>query len=131
MMHYAMTYEEAREARGGAWIDPGDFNALPARAALCRTGDAHAKVSRNWEAVDCPACIAKCAVKLVVATGFTHKFSGVTPGFDIIEVQAGWRVHRIGNDPQWWVLPSEVPAWARHDATYRGIPVSPSNIAKV
>jgi hypothetical protein len=64
MLHYALTYQEARAAKlasGAAndWIDPGDFRDLPARAAACRTGDAHAQVTRDWSRVTCDRCQAK------------------------------------------------------------------------
>lgn len=61
-MHYAMTYQEARADKlaSGAvndWIDPQDFRELPARAALCRTGDGHAQVIRDWSKVTCAECL--------------------------------------------------------------------------
>jgi hypothetical protein len=64
VLHYALTYEEARAAKlasGSAndWIDAGDFRALPARAALCRTGNGHARVIRDWNRVNCRRCIAQ------------------------------------------------------------------------
>jgi hypothetical protein len=69
MMHFELTLEEARQAKinSGArypdgspngWIDPGDFRELPARRAICRTGDGHAQVIRDWSKVTCDRCLA-------------------------------------------------------------------------
>lgn len=61
MIHYMMTLEEHRAARG-SYVDPdryrvGHRDYHP--EMLCRTGDGHAKGARDWPAVTCRACLAK------------------------------------------------------------------------
>ena len=54
MIHYQMTYEEARQEATHKWIDPGDYRKQP--WMLCRTGDGHAVGTRNDKQVTCPTC---------------------------------------------------------------------------
>lgn len=59
MLHYAMTLDEHRAARG-SYVDPdryreGHRDYQP--EMICRTGDGHAKGIRDWSKVDCPHCL--------------------------------------------------------------------------
>lgn len=62
LMHYEMDHQEHMGAKGGGYVDPsryreGHRDYHP--EMLCRTGDGHAKGTRNKGAVTCPACLAK------------------------------------------------------------------------
>jgi len=60
VIHYQMTLDEHRAARGGRYVDPDryrehhrDFRP----EMLCLTGDGHAKGTRDRAKVDCPRCL--------------------------------------------------------------------------
>jgi hypothetical protein len=62
MIHYALTLDEHRAARGGRYVDPDRYR--PDHRGfqpemLCRTGDGHAKGTRDWSKVDCDRCLEK------------------------------------------------------------------------
>jgi hypothetical protein len=59
MMHYRMTLDEHRLARG-SYVDPdryreGHRDYRP--EMLCRTGDGHAVGTRDWFKVTCERCL--------------------------------------------------------------------------
>jgi hypothetical protein len=64
-MHYEMDQSEFSNAKGGGYIDPsrreGSRDYHP--EMLCRTGDGHAKGTRNKDAVTCPKCLSKLGKK--------------------------------------------------------------------
>lgn len=59
MLHYQMTHDEHTAARG-SYVDPdryrvGHRDYQP--EMICRTGDGHAKGTRDRSAVTCPRCL--------------------------------------------------------------------------
>jgi hypothetical protein len=54
MVHFQLTYDEAKEESLGKWIDPDDYTASP--WMLCHTGDAFAQGTRVDARIDCPEC---------------------------------------------------------------------------
>ncbi len=61
MIHYKMTHQEHEAARG-SYVDPdrykeGHRDYQP--EMLCRTGDGHARGTRDLSKVDCHYCLAR------------------------------------------------------------------------
>lgn len=59
MIHRTMTWQEHRAARG-SYVDPdryreGHRDYRP--EMVCRTGDGHARGTRDWSAVTCGQCL--------------------------------------------------------------------------
>ena len=57
VMHYVLTYEEAKKLATDGWIDYKDFIQHP--WMICRTGDGHAQGTRDESKVTCARCLDK------------------------------------------------------------------------
>jgi hypothetical protein len=94
MMHYQMTLEEHRVARG-SYVDPDRYR--PDHKdyqpeMLCRTGDGHAEGTRDQAKVDCPRCLYKLAnphasYQQMSAAEFAHFIKGL--GFTVYLAKRG------------------------------------------
>jgi len=62
-----------------------------------------------------------------VRNAFTYNF-GAGANNLTVDVKAGARCHWHAENSCYYVSPSEVETYARHDATYRGIRVDPANV---
>lgn len=64
----------------------------------------------------------------LVLRGFRHDF-GPGTGNLTVDVPTGAACNWHEGNGEWYVHPSQVPLFAQHDATYRGIPVPLDNLS--
>ncbi len=92
MMHYHLTLQEHEAARGG-YVDPdryreGHRDYMP--EMLCRTGDGHAKGTRDIQAVTCDVCIAELQKRLARAPASTDQLIHTVHRLAMQHGPGGW-----------------------------------------